>query len=292
MPAEELAAVLDSPAVREAVTVVLERSDGGERELQWGDVSDALSREQWGRLVASGVVVGGPSGFRLQEPDRVTRYLSAGESETADDSAPELASWTRYDKLAGLVALVLVTGYWDTGVRNGIASLDDVVLGPVTTALPFYLVILLLAAATGVYSTALQARLRDTETVERYQERMERLGERRDAAEERGDEDALERIRDEQRDAASDQIAVLKAQFRPMVWVMLLTVPVFLWLRWEVRGGHLGASRGLVVPLAGAVSWQAPLLGPMPAWIVWYFVCSFVSRQFVRKGLGDRLAGS
>jgi len=122
---------------------------------------------------------------------------------------------------------------------------------------------------TGLYSTLLQARLMDTEKLSAYQERMARLKERKAAAKERDDDDALERIQREQVDAAGDQLGMVKLQFRPMVWIMLLTIPVFLWLRWKVRGGHLGVGEtGLVVPLAGAVFWQDPLLGPMSTWIV------------------------
>jgi uncharacterized membrane protein (DUF106 family) len=126
----------------------------------------------------------------------------------------------------------------------------------------------------------------DTEKLQAYQERMNRLNERRKAAKEADDEEALERIQEEQMEAAGDQLGMFKLQFRPMVWIMLLTIPVFLWLRWKVRGGHLGlAETGLVVPLAGAVGWQDPLFGPMSTWIVWYFLCSMASRQIIQKTL-------
>ncbi|WP_238709355.1 DUF106 domain-containing protein [Natronorubrum halophilum] len=153
-------------------------------------------------------------------------------------------------------------------------------------AVPFYAVILLLAAVTGLYSTILQKRLTDREKLEEYQQRMADLRERKQAAKERDDEDALERIQDEQLEAAGDQLGMMKVQFRPMVWIMLLTILVFLWLRWKVNGGHLGADEtGLIVPIAGAVSWQQPLAGPMSTWIVWYFLGSMASRQLIQKAL-------
>jgi uncharacterized membrane protein (DUF106 family) len=32
-------------------------------------------------------------------------------------------------------------------------------------------------------------------------------------------------------------------------------------------------------------SWQAGLLGPIEAWIVWYFLCSLAFTQIIRKAL-------
>ncbi|MFB6108362.1 MAG: DUF106 domain-containing protein [Haloplanus sp.] len=297
MSAERLESFLDDPAASEALSVAFERSDGGSEELQWADVRDALSADQWGRLIRAGVLVGGDDGFVLADPDRVERAVSTGEesvdgrdADDADDAdvapVPDDDSWEWYDKVAGVATLGLFMGYWNTGIRDVIASLDDVVLAPATHALPFYAVVLLLALVTGFYSTVLQAKLMDAEKLQRYKDRMNELRERKAAAKERGDEDALERVETEQMDAASDQLGMFKLQFRPMVWIMLLTIPVFLWLRWKVRGGHLAPHEtGLVVPLASAVAWQEPLVGPMRTWIVWYFLCSVAARQIFQKTL-------
>ena len=289
MPAEQLESFLDNPAMREAVSVVFERSEGGSEELQWADVEDALSSGQWGRLIESGVLVSGGTGFTFANPERVEQTLEEHGhlSDPADGVAEiESESWAWHDKAAGVIALVFFAGYWNTGIRNIIASFDNLLLAPVTDMLPFYAVILLLAIVTGLYSTVLQARLMDHEKMQAYQERMNELKERKEAAKERGDDEALEQIQEEQMEAAGDQLGMFKLQFRPMVWIMLLTIPVFLWLRWKVRGGHLGANEtGMILPLIGSVGWQEPAIGPMATWIVWYFLCSMASRQIIQKTL-------
>jgi uncharacterized membrane protein (DUF106 family) len=289
MPEEQLESFLENPAMREAISVVFDRSDGGSEELQWGDVSDVLSSGEWGRLIQEGVLVSEGAGFAIANPERVRQTLQEhGHLSDAIDGVDEIdpESWAWYDKAAGVTALVLFAGYWNTGIRDIIASFDNLLLAPIVDMLPFYAVIILLAILTGLYSTVLQARLMDHEKMQVYQQRMKELNERKEAAKERGDDEALERIQEEQMEAAGDQLGMFKLQFRPMVWIMLLTIPVFLWLRWKVRGGHLGVGEtGLVVPLAGAVSWQEPLLGPMSTWIVWYFLCSMASRQIIQKTL-------
>jgi uncharacterized membrane protein (DUF106 family) len=121
-----------------------------------------------------------------------------------------------------------------------------------------------------------------------YQGRMQELKERREAAKERGDDAELERIKEEQMEAMGDQLGMFKAQFRPMVWIMLLTIPAFLWMYWMILdvGVGNGQSTVAVLPLMGEITnWNAGGLGPMPAWIIWYFLCSLGFTQLLRKAL-------
>ncbi|MFC6962597.1 DUF106 domain-containing protein [Halocatena marina] len=296
MPGEQLESLIDTPAIREAVAIVLERTNGENEELQWGDVKDALSSGQWGRLIEEGILVSGSSGFVLSNPEHIRqkfdKYDASSETAAQVDKI-ETEPWAWYDKVAGVCALIFFIGYWSPQIRNVIASVDNIILGPVTHALPFYAVVLLLALVTGLYSTVLQSRLMDTEKIQQYKDRMERLNRRKETAEEREDEEALAQIQKEQMKAAGDQLGMFKLQFRPMVWIMVLTIPVFLWLRWKVRGGHLGVGEtGLIVPLAGSVSWQQTLLGLMPTWIVWYFLCSMAARQVIQKTLNIQISPS
>ncbi|WP_049922492.1 DUF106 domain-containing protein [Halopiger djelfimassiliensis] len=287
MPVDQLEPLLADPAMQDALAVLLDRSDGGTEELEWTDVSDALSSEQWGRLIEQEVLVSSGAGFTLADPERVREKLAARDEDGSLDRADiETERWSSLDKAAGAFALALFAGYWSPRLRDVVASVESVVLGPLTDSLPFHIVILVLAVVTGLYSTVLQSRLTDHEKLEQYRRRLSEFQERKRAATERGDDAALERMQDQQQAIVRDQIAMFKLQFRPTVWVMLLTIPVFLWLRWKVNGGHLGADEtGLVVPIAGAVSWQESLVGPMPTWIVWYFLASMASRQLIRKTL-------
>ncbi|WP_267162151.1 DUF106 domain-containing protein [Halovenus salina] len=303
MPIEQLEALLSDPGMREAIAVVFERSEGGADEIDWSDVSDELTSGEWGRLLDTGVLVGSGGGFALAEPEQVRDRLAdhdaveeatredtdrqdPDESLLADFELPEVepVSWSVYDKTAGGFALLLFTGYWSTDIRDAVASMENTAVDSLLGSVPFYLVILILAIATGLYSTALRLSLVDQNKLQQYRDRMQTLRDYRQRAKERGDDQALERLQEKQREAASDQLGMMKLQFRSTAWIMLLTIPIFLWLRWKVRGGHLGTDEtGLVVPLAGEVSWQQALVGPMATWIVWYFACATASRQVIRK---------
>jgi uncharacterized membrane protein (DUF106 family) len=116
---------------------------------------------------------------------------------------------------------------------------------------------------------------------------MQALQDRRKRAKERDDQEELDRIQDEQMDMMGDQIGMFKEQFRPMVWIMFLTIPVFLWMYWSIGIGDpsSGTFGEIVIPLRGTVNWKEGAIGPIQVWIVWYFLCSMGFTQIIRKGL-------
>jgi uncharacterized membrane protein (DUF106 family) len=149
--------------------------------------------------------------------------------------------------------------------------------------------VMVLALFTGLYSTLLQSNLMNMEVMSKYQDRMSEIQEKRKEAKERGDDEALERIQEEQMDAMADNMGMFKEQFRPMVWIMLLTIPVFLWMYAIVgfRGASIydGTLTNMVLPFVGEVGWNDGFVGPIRVWIVWYFVCSMCFTQVIRKSL-------
>ncbi len=276
----------------DAISTVYERTDEGTREVQWGDVSDDITSGQWGRLIEKGILVDGDEGFELSNPDAVERALEdedatvSATTSTDDDVDDEGSSWSKWDKIAAVASLGLFAGYSIGPIKNTIGSILNVALGPIESVLPFYVVIMILAMLTGLYSTLLQDNLMDMEKMGEYQERMKEIQEKRKEAKERGDDEEMERIREEQMDAMGDQAGMMKEQFRPMVWTMFLTIPVFLWMYWRISSASAAVSpSGLVMPLVGQVSWTQGIIGPMQAWIVWYFLCSMGFTQLIRKSL-------
>jgi uncharacterized membrane protein (DUF106 family) len=271
-----------------ALAEVLEVAEE-EGSVTWSQVSDELSSGQWGRLIESGLLVDADGeGFVLDDPEGIRAALEESDPSAVEDS-PEGEGWTTYDKLAALGAVSMFAGYTIPVAREAIGSTVDLLLGQlIALGLPFHIVILVLAMATGVWSTILQDKLMDSEVMGEYQGRMQELKERREAAKERGDDAELERIKEEQMEAMGDQLGMFKAQFRPMVWIMLLTIPAFLWMYWMILdvGVGNGQSTVAVLPLMGEITnWNAGGLGPMPAWIIWYFLCSLGFTQLLRKAL-------
>jgi len=288
--------VSDDAEMKTVIQTVLDRAEDG--EVKWVDVRDDLSSGQWGRLIETGVLTDGDAGFRLADAEATRDALENGEAEagtatattsSTDSDDEDGSSWSMWDKGAAVVSLGLFAGYSWAPMRNLIGNAMNVFLGPLNSALPFYAVVMILAVVTGLYSTILQANLMDTEMMGEYQEKMQEIQEKRKEAKERGDDEALDRIQDEQMEAMGDQMGMFKEQFRPMVWIMFLTIPVFLWMYWGVGIGSNATPifnlEPLVLPFAGQKAWTDPVLGPIQVWIVWYFLCSMGFTQIIRKGL-------
>lgn len=275
--------VAEDASMESSIETVLETAED-DGVVRWGDVSHELTSGQWGRLIEKGILVDASGdGFVIDDPDGVKEALEDTEPPDEDDSG-----WSSWDKVALAGSLGLFVGYWQPSIRNQVGHTIDILIGPLDAVLPFYLVILVLAVLTGLWSTLLQDRLTNLEGMSDYQSKQEELREREEKAKERDDDEALEEIRQEQMDMMSDQFGMMKQQFRSMPWIMLLTIPVFLWVYWQVRGVGIGSGSGsvIVMPLIGEVSnWQAGIIGPMRAWISWYILCSMSLSQFLRKSL-------
>ena len=290
--------------MREALELVLTRAEEG--EVKWTDVRDDITSGQWGRLIERGILEDGEAGFALADREAIEAGLrdpdadapdGTGANDGGDVDAPddEDTSWSIYDKGAALVTVLFFIGYSYGPVRSVVGRAMDVILGPLQAALPLYAVIMVIATLTGLYSTLLRANLMDMSKMAQYQEQMKDLQERQKAAKERGDDDALERIQEEQMSAMGDQLGMFKEQFRPMVWIMMLTIPAFLWMYWGMgfRGGQ-GAwndLQNIVLPIIGEVAWSDNVL-VMPAWIIWYFLCSMAFTQIIQKGLNIQMSPS
>ena len=280
--------VAEDAEMEDALEYLLDRADEG--TVSWGDVSDELTSGQWGRLIETGVLVDSDGeGFDVADPEGVRDTLEDDELELPD--APDGdSSWSKWDKMAAVGSVAMFAGYTFSAVREPLADTLNIALGPLLDLLPFFAVVMVLALFTGLYSTLLQSNLMNMEVMGAYQGRMKEIQERRKEAKERGDDEALERIQDEQMEAMTDNLGMFKEQFRPMVWIMLLTIPVFLWMYAIVgfRGEPLYPGIDLapmVMPIVGEVGWNEGLVGPLQAWIGWYFVCSMCFTQVIRKSL-------
>ena len=292
----------ESQSMAAAMSHVLEVADE-KGVVTWGDVSDDISSGEWGRLIEQGIlvdvdgdgfVVDDPEGVREaigeSEPDTDTTTTSASGDEADEDAdGDEDEGWSKWDKMAAGGTVLLFLGYSQAPIRNTIGGVIDIALGPLASVLPFYVMILVLAIFTSLNSAILQGKLMNMDKMGEYQQRMKDIQARRKEAKEQGDDEAIQAIQEEQMDAMGDQLGMFKEQFRPMVWIMLFTIPVFLWMYWKI-GARGGVSHGLIdatviLPLIGEVGWTAGVVGPIQAWILWYFLCSMGFTQIIRKSL-------
>jgi len=261
--------------------------------VTWADVSDDISSGEWGRLIEKGLLVdAGGEGFVVDDPEGAREALENADPTAMMESVD--FKFTQYDKAAIGVVFVMMIGYAFSSVRSVIGETFNLVLGPLEATLPFYLVIFVLAVLTGLFSAIVQDNLMNMDIMEGYKEQTRDLKERRQKAKERGDDEALEQIQEEQMAMMSENLDMFKAQFRPMIWIMAFTIPVFLWMFWIIRDVTVTVtSPVLIIPIAGEISsWTSGIIGPIEAWIVWYALVSISFGQIMRKALNVRTSAS
>ncbi|GAA0645267.1 DUF106 domain-containing protein [Salarchaeum japonicum] len=276
--------VREDPELADALERLLaQQEDGDEDALKWRNVKEDVTTGQWGRLIEKGVLEDADDGFRLADTDEIREALSEDvEVEDDDDDS----SWSQWDKMAAVGALAMMAGYSINSVRNTVGGALDMLLGPLDAMLPFYLVILVLATLTGLYSTILQDNLMDMSGMGEHQERMQEIQDAQKEARANDNDERLEQLREEQMELMGDQLGMFKQQFRPMVWIMLITIPVFLWMYWMLLAGHVDSGEGsIVLPMFGQLELLDGVAGFFPAWIIWYFFCTMSIGQILRKAL-------
>lgn len=282
----------DDGAPADATRYVLDSAESGDGVVTWSDVSGDVPAEQWGRLLESDLLVATDAGFVVDDPDAVRSALESLDVDpdlsAAVDGPDADGGWSRSDKVAGVCALGLMASYQVPVAKESIGSTAHLLFGPVEAALPFGLTVALLAVATTLVSTTLRKRLTDGNQREQVQERLQQVNERLQAARDRGDDDAVERLQSRQRELMGEQLGAMKGMLRPMVYTMLVTIPIFLWLSWlTVNPAAAITPAAQMLPLMGRVVWTARLVGPMQVWMVWYFVCNVlatvVGKRAVRR---------
>lgn len=168
-------------------------------------------------------------------------------------------------------------------VRDTLGTSLNVLLGPLvdTLLIPFYVVIILLSAMTGFYSSIIQKYTIDYRKMKETQNRMKDFQKEYREAMLSKDEKRIKKIEAKRDAMMQDQLVMSQAQFKPMGYIMVITLPIFFWLIFRLN--HYDAM--ITMPFVGSVHLTAAILGPAPAWMIWYMLCSITLSQVIRKAL-------
>ena len=158
--------IMRDAGIEESIRVVLEKSEDGENELDWADVRGEITSGHWGRLIETGILKEGKKGFQVADAPTIKQAMENFDQPRSKKSKTKIddeGKWTKWDKGAAVFAIGLFAGYSFAEVREIIGRGVDLMIGPIDEVLPFYLVIMILALFTGLYSTLLQANLMNME---------------------------------------------------------------------------------------------------------------------------------
>lgn len=193
--------------------------------------------------------------------------------------------------IALLFTMLVMLSYGIEWVRVTVGQGMNVLLGPFIDpnglGVPFFVMILILSGITGLYSSLVQKYTIDYEKMQETQAKMRVFQKEFREAQLSGDEKRIKKLQKKQEQMMQDQLEISRQQFVPMAIILLLTVPIFFWilLRLPAVGAAADIATGIVMPFAGIVSLSATVLWFIPAWIIWYMLCSLAMSQVIRKSL-------
>ncbi|MDI9633815.1 MAG: EMC3/TMCO1 family protein [Methanolinea sp.] len=189
----------------------------------------------------------------------------------------------RFGGFAALfVAMAMILSYSIEPVREGVGRGLDSVFGPLAEMVPFFVLIIILAAITAIYSSLIQKYTIDYERLTEVQEKLKAFQKEYREAQLSGDEKRIKKL-DAKRDRVmKEQLELSQQQFTPMAYILIITVPIFFWLLFRLG---MAPDAPITMPFFGEHALSAPVLGPVPAWILWYMICSLTISQVIRKSL-------
>jgi Predicted membrane protein len=194
--------------------------------------------------------------------------------------------WDKYGLYVALLFMfAMMISYSIEWLRVGVGKALDSVFAPLveTFGIPFFILIVILSAATGLYSSIIQKYTIDYERMNEVQERMKGFQKEYREALLSKDEKKIKKMDAKKDRMMKEQLELSQQQFKPMAYILILTVPIFFWLLYRLS--QIPDATITLPYQAGAISLTAPMFWILPAWIVWYMLCSITISQVIRKAL-------
>jgi len=187
--------------------------------------------------------------------------------------------------------LMLLIGVMIPSVRVAIGSGMDILMSPVLVAVGeqnFYLILSVMAIITAVYSSLIQKYAVDQSRMAEVQGRMKIFQKEMKEARATQNTYQLKKLEEQQAEMMQENMSVMKEQFKPMFYIVLVSLPFFMWAYFYI-GGHPDAS--IIFPFWGERALSDSVFWMFTYWIYWYFISSLAFSQVLRKLLNIRAPG-
>lgn len=167
--------------------------------------------------------------------------------------------------------------------RHTVGMVMDAAIGWLPDILPFHMVLFALAAITGLYASLIQKYTMDWDYLKKQQETMRGFQRKLREAQLAGDKARQQQLQNEQRAMLGDQSKMMKMQLKPMAYIGIVSIPLFMWAYLYIDQNS--SSLILNFPFWGVHNLSETVIGPIFFWFYWYFICSIPISQIIRKAL-------
>jgi len=192
--------------------------------------------------------------------------------------------WDKYGMyIAILFMIVMMFSYSIEWLRTGVGQAIDAVLSPLVDGfdIPFYVLIISLSALSGLYASIIQKYTIDYDKMTEVQARMKEFQTEYREAQLSQDEKKIKKLEAKKDRVMREQMEMSQQQFKPMAYILVVSVPIFFWLLFRLNE----VKSTITFPYVGIVGLQDAAVWIIPAWILWYMICSITLSQVIRKSL-------
>ncbi|MBC7085754.1 MAG: DUF106 domain-containing protein [Methanomethylovorans sp.] len=146
----------------------------------------------------------------------------------------------------------------------------------------FHLILFIMAAITALYASLIQKYTIDWELMRNTQETMRVFQKEYREAQIANNTALMKKLEEQRTKMMADQLEMSKQQFKPMAYISIISLPLFMWAYLFISG-HEAAT--LNFPFWGNKLLTDTVWGPIQYWIFWYFITSLAVSQLIRKAL-------
>jgi uncharacterized membrane protein (DUF106 family) len=167
-------------------------------------------------------------------------------------------------------------------LRNIIGHLVGELLNPLLSILPLHIIIFMLAAITGLYASLIQKYTMDWELMRRVQERSKVMQKELRQAQLTNNAAKIKKLQAQQAEMMEDQMGMMKQQFKPMLYISIISIPLFYWVYLAIAQSP---NASIIFPFWGEHRLTDRVFWQIQYWLFWYFICSMPVSQITRKAL-------
>ncbi len=192
--------------------------------------------------------------------------------------------WDKYGIYIALgFMMLMMLSYSIEWLRLGVGEGINTAFSPIVDGfnIPFYILIVILSGFTGLYSSIIQKYTIDYEKMTESQERMKEFQTEYREAQLSQDEKKIKKMDVKKDRVMREQLEMSQQQFKPMAYILVITVPIFFWLLFRLEQ----VKSTITMPYIGTVGLNEAAVWIIPAWILWYMICSITLSQVIRKSL-------
>ena len=192
-----------------------------------------------------------------------------------------------------IMVFAFIVMFASLAYREEVGTALDVVLGPFADFVgEFLILILILSVVTGIYTSVVQKYTMNWELMAKskeYQKQIRDLQKEYMEAKKENNQHKMKKIEKKRTEVMRKQTQfsgeMFKQQMKPMAYIMIITIPIFMWI-WMYVESH--PDMVVTFPLFGVTELSSAFVFSLPFWVLWYMMCSIPITQVVRKALGIR----